>query len=534
MALARQYWESGSAQAEPRSRAIGWRWPVLAIAIVGLLTLPPILMAALATPSGSVFSGYVVIARDAFVYQAMWRDGWHGAWLFHPAFTSESVPGILLYPWYLWPAHLVGWAAGPWLYHAARVAAAAALLVGVWLLVAELFRPRLLRRWAFLLCVLGGGVGALLPRDVHLGAWTTHATEMISPGTSVADLISMAPHLPLALALLCWTMVIALRLRRGARLWLAASGVLAVVGLQLIYPQLALLTVVAIGSWSLIRRHRRALSFAIISGLIQLPYLGYLLWVWRTSPAALGVIRPALNVGDPFGFLVLSHLVASSLIVVAIWRHRLRGDLLLPALWIVGMTLFMFTPGISGTLGRSFMASSIPFGLCAVPGLLALLRLVRRRPWRRRVLTVTLAASSLFGLFSLAQPYWIAAFRLDPYAEYERVDEAALLARLAPHVSRRDLVLTTYLDGIFVPAQTDARAFGGHPDMTIDAARKSSEVLAFFDGWNAAERAAFLRVNNIDYVLTTSATYRDRLVGEAPLQLVDRQGSAALFQVVRP
>jgi len=533
MAVARRTWEPESIERQPASRAIAWRRLAFVIAALCLLTVPPILLAARETPPSSLFSGYVVIARDAFVYQAMWRDGWQGAWLFHPAFTSESLPGILLYPWYLWPAHLIGWAAGPWLYHVLRLAAAAGLLGAVWLLVAEFFRPRLLRRWAFLLCVLGGGVGALLPRDLHLGAWTTHATEMISPGTSVADLISMAPHLPWALALMCWTMVVALRLRRRAGRFVTASGVLAVVGLQLIYPQLALLTVVAIGSWSLIRRHRRALWFAIISGLIQLPYLGYLLWVWRTSPAALGVIRPALDVGDPFGFLVLSHLVASSLIVVALWRHRLRGDLLLPAFWIVGMTLFMFTPGISGTLGRSFMASSVPFGLCAVPGLLALLRLVRRRPWRRRVLTVTLAASSLFGLFSLAQPYWIAGFRLDPYAEYETVDEAALLGRLAPQVSRRDIVLTTYLDGIFVPAQTDARAFDGHPDMTIDAARKSSEVLAFFGSWSADQRAEFLRVNKIGYVLTTSAVFRDRLVADPPLRLVDQQGSAALFQVVR-
>jgi hypothetical protein len=533
MALARRTWEPASTQPHPRSRAIPWRWPAFVIAVVCLLTVPPILVAALATPPASVFSGYVVIARDAFVYQAMWRDGWHGAWLFHPAFTSESMPGILLYPWYLWPAHLVGWAAGPWLYHVARVAAAAALLVAVWLLVAEFFRPRLLRRWAFVLCALGGGVGVLLPRDVHLGPLTTHATEMSSPGSSVADLISMAPHLPWALALMCWAMVVALRLRHRPVAWLPASGVLAVVGLQLIYPQLALLTVAAIGGWSLLRRHRRAFWFAAASALVQLPYLAYLFWVWQTAPAALRVIRPALEVGDPFGFLVLSHLVASSLIVVALWRGRLRGDLLLPALWIGGMTVFMFAPGISGTLGRSFMASSVPFGLCATPGLLALLRLLRRRPWRRRVLTLTLAASSLFGLFSMAQPYWIAAFRLDPYAEYESVDEAVLLNRLAPFVSRRDIVLTTYLDGIFVPAQTDARAFGGHPDMTIDAARKSADVLAFFTSWSAAQRAEFVRINDIDYVLTTSATFRDRLGDDAPLQLLDSQGSAALFKVVR-
>ena len=531
MALARRTWEPGSMERHPVSRAAGWRWPAFVIATLSLLTVPPILVAALATPSASVFSGYVVIARDAFVYQAMWRDGWRGAWLFHPAFTSESLPGILLYPWYLWPAHLLGWAAGPWLYHITRVAAAAALLGAVWLLIAELFRPRRLRRWAFVLCALGGGVGVLLPAGLHFGPWTPRATEMVSPGSSLADLIAMAPHLAWALALMCWTMVVALRLRRRPRWWLAASGVVAVLGLELIYPQLALLAVAAIGTWALVRRHRPASWFGAVSALVQLPYLAYLFWLWQTAPAALRVIRPALDVGDPFGFLVLSHLVASVLIVVAIWRRRLRGDLLLPALWIAGMTLFMFTPGISGTLGRSFMASSVPFGLCAAPGLLALLRMVRRPRWRRRVLTVTLAASSIFGLFSLAQPFWIAAFRLDPYAEYESADEAALLARLAPDVSRRDIVLTTYLDGVFIPAQTDARAFNGHPDMTIDAARKSADALAFFTTWSAAEGTEFLRANHITYVLTTNAQFRNRIGKDAPLILVDRQGSAELYKV---
>ena len=69
--------------------------------------------------------------------------------------------------------------------------------------------------------------------------------------------------------------------------------------------------------------------------------------------------------------------------------------------------------------------------------------------------------------------------------------------------------------------------------MTIDAAGKSSQVLAFFGSWDAGERGEFLRVNHIGYVLTTSAVFRDRLVDDAPLRLVDRQGSAALFQVVR-
>src|SRR6202011_3722128 len=254
----------------------------------------------------------------------------------------------------------------------------------------------------------------------------------------------------------------------------------------------------------------------------------------ETTPDALRVVRTVLDVGDPFGFLVLSHLVATGLIVIAVWSRRLRGDLLLPALWIAVMTFFMFVPGLSGTLGRSFMASSVPFGLCAAPGLLVVLRRLRAVRWRRRVLVITLAASSFFGIYSLAQPYWIAAFRLDPRAEYESRGEAALLARLAPHVSARDVVLTTYLDGIFVPAQTDARAFNGHPEMTIDATRKSNQALGFFSSWSAPQRADFLQANGIDYVLTTDPVFAERLVTDPGLRLTDREDAAALFQVVRP
>jgi hypothetical protein len=341
----------------------------------------------------------------------------------------------------------------------------------------------------------------------------------------------MAPHLPWALALMCWTMVVALRLRRAGSRPLVASGLLAVLGLQLVYPQLALLTVVATGGWSLLRRQRRAIWFTAGSALIQLPYLGYLLWVWQTSPNAMRVIRSSLEVGDVFGFLVLSHLVASGLILIALLSGRLRGDLLLPALWIAGMTLFMFAPGISGTLGRSFMASSVPFGLCAVPGLLVVLRRLRTVRWRRRVLAITLVASSFYGIFSLAQPYWIAAFRLDPRAEYQIRGEAALLARLAPYVSARDVVLTTYLDGIFVPAQTSARAFNGHPEMTIDAPRKSDEAVAFFSTMSASGRAAFLQANGIDYVLTTDPAVAARLAPDPALELIDLEDTAALFRV---
>src|SRR3989475_11436137 len=159
MAVARRQWQAEPTVPRRPLPQFALRWSAVVTAAVGLLTVPPVVLAALRVPSGSVFPGYVVIARDAYVYQSMWRAGWHGAWLFHPAYTAETLPGILLYPWYLSPAHLVGWASGPWLYHAARLLAAAALLTAVYLLVKEFFRPHILRRCAFAPCGLRGAIG---------------------------------------------------------------------------------------------------------------------------------------------------------------------------------------------------------------------------------------------------------------------------------------------------------------------------------------------------------------------------------------
>jgi hypothetical protein len=92
--------------------------------------------------------------------------------------------------------------------------------------------------------------------------------------------------------------------------------------------------------------------------------------------------------------------------------------------------------------------------------------------------------------------------------------------------------LTTYLDGLFVPAQTNARVYAGHPDMTIDAARKSTEALDFFNSWPAERRDRFLRAQGIDYVLSTDPEAAARLESDPALRVVDRQGTAVLFGAI--
>jgi hypothetical protein len=391
-----------------------------------------------------------------------------------------------------------------------------------------------------ILATLGGGVGVLLGTGLHLGPVGLHPTEALVSGTSVADVMAMAPHLAWAGALLCWTFTACLRWTRNPRASLYVSGLGAAIGLELIYPQLCVLALSTIVAWAVLRRRRRGLLFAGGAAIVTAPYLIYLAWAQSHMPAAfIGVGATAqvpfhFDVGDPIGFVVLSHLVASALIVVAALSRRIRGDLLLPAAWIVIMTAFMFIPVMRSVVGRSYLISSVPFGIVAAAGLVPLLRPIRRGGGRRRVLALVLASSSLFGLVSLVQPFGIALGRLDPVAEYERSGEAGLLRWLAPQSSPRDLVLTTYLDGVFVPAQTNARAYVGHPDQTVDVAAKAALALAYFRQWDSAQRDAFLDANRIDYVLAGDPSSVERLRSDPRLQLAHQDGGEALFRVVSP
>lgn len=495
------------------------------------LTLGPIVVGWLRTPPGTGFTGYVVIGVDAPVYVALWRQGWAGAWLFHAMYTTEPLMPVLIDAWYVWSGHLVGALAGPWLYHLARVAAGAALLLATYALAAELYRPRRLRRLAFLLAALGGGIGPFLGSSAQLGPVPLRATEMLVSGTSAGDLLSMAPHLPWAAALLCLVFTAALRYQRAPSARLLLAAVAAQLGLELIYPQVALLAVVVLVAFAVLHRAWPLLALGGAAGAVLAPYVGYLGLVALHSPSAFRPFRFTFDLGDPFGFLVLSHLAASTLILIAFAGRGLPRALWLPALWIGAMTVFMFTPGVSAFLGRTFVASSVPFGLMAAAGLLVLRRRIGSQAWRRRLVALSLAGSSLFGLYSLGHPYAIATGRLDAAAEYERAGEARLLAWVAPRTSFDTIVLTTYLDGLFVPAQTGARAYVGQPDQTIDAQRKAGDALDFFDRWPVDQRDAFLRANHIAYVLTPDPSRTDRLRDDPMLRLVQEAGGSGLFEV---
>src|SRR5258708_40160009 len=79
----------------------GRRWLSAVGAALLALTLVPLAVGAAATPTGHVFSGFVLEARDHVSYVADAMEGLEGRWLYHDPYTSDPHPRSLIYLPYL-------------------------------------------------------------------------------------------------------------------------------------------------------------------------------------------------------------------------------------------------------------------------------------------------------------------------------------------------------------------------------------------------------------------------------------------------
>ncbi len=460
-----------------------WRWVGwVGGALLGLTCLP-LAVAAANAPAGTDFGGFVYVARDGYVYLAALREGMRGAWLFTPPYTSETLPGVLLYPLYLLAGHLVaGLHASPVLaFHALRLAFGGWLLAAIYGLAARLFWAVGPRRVAFLLASLGGGIGPLIGTHLHLGLLPLRPLEMLVWGSTVVDSLNLAPHVPLAEALFVSALLLAAPARMsGAWRW----SLLAVVMLALItiYPALVVLAVLILASLHGLRRDSRRALMVITTAAPTVPYAAYILVLQRQDPSPLAVIGLHFDVGDPIGFFLLAHTIPVVLLGVACWqwRGRLPEAAYLPVVWIAWCWILLFGPW-SAVLGRAFYAVSVPFALLAPWGLGAVRALLgRRQQLARRLQRLAIVMTCFFAFFTVAQGFWIAAYRLDGQATYVPGDAGSALVYLREHASPRDVVLGSYFSGLFIPAYAGCRTYVGHPDQTLDVRRKDAASRAFY------------------------------------------------------
>jgi hypothetical protein len=226
------------------------------------------------------------------------RYGARDGWVCRLVYTSEPHEGALLFTFHLALGKLAAWLsgggarveAGPLIvaYHAARVACGAFMLGVIYRFVAAFVRARALRRLAWTIAAVGGGLG-WLPL-LALGGRARLPVEFYVPEAFSFLIVYGLPHLALArgLLLLGWLALIrATEASEARRAWLAG---LAWFGMGVIVPFYAAVTGVQIGAWLLIcalserRIEWRRVGLAAQAGVLPLVVLIYNAWVFTTNP----------------------------------------------------------------------------------------------------------------------------------------------------------------------------------------------------------------------------------------------------------
>ena len=489
------------------------KWALGYGALLAVLLLLPYAAAWQAQGEAWRFSGFLLGVEDGNSYIAKMLTGTAGAWLFHPPYTTQNVPPLPLFGFYILAGKL---AAPPALhlqlavgYHLLRALGVVALALATYDFAALFLPAERWRRWAVVLATAGAGLGWLLAPWAHL-SWAGPLC-FYSPETYGFLGALLLAHWTWARSALLWVLVLILgNGRHPARRRWGALGLIFL--LPLVQPlELAVLTAV-LGVWGAVPlgvmairrrpkamcdfwrfwRRRAALPFAAASVLA----LGYALLArfhpyLRLWSAQSPLPSPPLwQYGLAYGWLILLALPAWRGWQSAGWRKAL------PWLWAALAPLLVYLPLLSAQR-RLVDGVWAALAVLAAAGIAAL---PRRWAWRREALAYGVLALALAPNFFI----WGNAFRIalkPARPAFLPAAEVAAFRKLAAEASVGDGVLAAFPTANALPAWAPVRVIDGLGTESPHFHEAMREVKKFYsasasDGW----RRAFLERNHLRWV----------------------------------
>lgn len=486
---------------EPQITSQEWRWAVSWSVVVVLLSCVPYLIAALTAPAGWQFAGILVNPYDGNSYLAKIRQGMEGSWLFHLTYTPEPHQGAFVYTFYLALGHL-GAVLGMsplWMFHLARVSAGLGLLLVAFRFVAQITPHFHERRLAFIFMLSASGLGWL---GVILGAFPI---DLWIPEAFVPYSLYTNPHFPLAMALM---LVIFLQIIHPGPSMMAGRpftfhysqfiiSALAAIALAMTLP-FALLTVWAVllvfTTWLCIVKRRLPwlhIWLTLIVGLSSAPLIGYYYWVSRTNSAIAGWTAQNITAAPPlwdlllgYGLVGLAAAGGGGLLIRQKPENPESGECFVLG-WAMTALVLLYLP--FDLQRRLITGLHLPLCILAALGLQrGLVQIGFKGRQRRAITRIVVIMGALGTLFVWGLP--LLAARQSPDSSettallFIRPQEAAAFAWLRENTTPADVVLASPRLSMFIPAQTGARTFYGHPFETIEAKAKKAIVEAFYRG----------------------------------------------------
>ncbi|MCB0211437.1 MAG: hypothetical protein KDJ52_19010 [Anaerolineae bacterium] len=515
-----------------------WRWVMMWTVLIVAVSALPLLIAWAMTPPGWNFTGILVNPLDGHSYLAKMEQGATGHWLFHLTYTPEPHAGAFLFTFYVGLGHVARLTGLPLVvvFHLARLLAGVGLLLTVYRFIAHITMSIVERRLAFLLIGTASGLGWL---GLIFGAFPI---DFWVPEAFVHYSLHANPHFPLGLMLMLlvlmqvvWPYTQALLLSRIVMPTLLA--ILLAIVLPFAVVIVWLLLAALIGRTVLIHKGRLLWShiwptLGVVGG--SLPVVGYQYWVTITNPILAGwnaqnvtSTPPVMNVILGFGIIGGLALIKIVHIIRQKGRETSEGEWLL-CLWVIISIGLLYVPF---TLQRRFITGlHIPLAILAAIGLRRWLTQSKRSTlFQQRIVLSVVVVGLLETLLVWGLPIlFIKQQTIDSLTTsvlFIQDDEAAAFQWLRDNTKPDDVVLASPRIGMWVPGQTGARAFYGHPFETVAAEDKKAQVEAFYRGDQPSTSPAS---DYIFYGVSEQAIGRPQYLQELPV--VFSSGNVTIYK----
>jgi hypothetical protein len=498
-----------------------WRWVITWSLLILVLSGLPYFIALWATPEGWQFGGILVNPLDSHSYMAKMQQGVAGYWLFHLTYTPEPHAGALIFTFYLVLGHLAALVGAPkiLIFHLARLLASLVLLLVAFRFIARIIPDPGERRLAFALLSSASGLGWL---GAIFGAFPI---DLWVPEAFVPYSIYANPHFPLAMTLMliifeqvAWpptpqspnlptfhSSTLPLLHSSTPPLSPLRAGLTAFL-LAMILP-FALLTVWAVLfvflGWQYLSSRRLPwlhLWPALGAVLLSAPVILYQYWVSVTNPVLAGwgaqnitSAPPILDFIIGYGLVGVLALAGGGLMIWQEVQHPTyfqdqnssKTGAWLVFWWAVTTIILVYVP--FDLQRRLITGLHIPLTILAAIGLKRCSAMIKLTATSQRLLAIGVVTLGVLGtLFVWSLPV-IGALQSPTRSAvtallFMRRDEIAAFDWLQNHVGMDDVILTSSRVGLFIPGQTGARSFYGHPFETIEASVKEAQVTAFYRG----------------------------------------------------
>lgn len=543
-------------------QALGW-----SVAIM-LATCLPYLVVWWYTPLQAVFPWTLFNSDDHGVYFAWMRQAADGHLLFRNLFTAEPQRGIYLQTYFL----ILGQLARlpgidvPLAYQIGRFVFGVTTLLLVYRLAAFFAPDRFTRGCIFWTTALSAGVGWLFWHDYMIqrgpvDVWQPEAITFASLYTNGLFAVALTLMLGVVVCLL-------MAEERGPR-WAVGAGLCGLLLGNIHSYDVIHLTAVwcayLLAKWVVGRRFpAREVGHGLIAGLVAVPSVAYMAWLYATEPvfkarADTATLSPELP-GYLLGYGLLLPLAA-----LGAWRlwqgaqkEKETGSpslrWLLPIVWaLIGLPLAYLPFAFQRKL---IMGYHLPLALLAGFALAWLARKVSTRDSSRRAAMVVAALG--VGVLSISNVrYLVRDIRLarmenitstGAHHAYWPEGDLRAFEWLRDHTAPDATLLTWPMNGVFAPAYSGRKVYAGHWGETPRYEERLKEVFAFYWGlWSSDERLQFLRRFGITHVVESpierewldiwgrkAPVPRRPLSAEPYLQPVFAVGDTTVYEVRSP